>query len=604
MIRNNFAERWIEQQEGNVNYTEGQSLSNFTTKLFIFYLAMYFLPIIMSTINFLYIKIFTAQEILSGFHTPVMILGIIAIITFVLVWWFTQTKKILMFDPNDPDSVALTNKRAQRFTKFSMYTAVLNAFVFGGVIHATCIAVGLKVYAPPIYATSMGNVFLFALVFYILFIQNFEKTLFKVPFNSEFISMSLTTRSVLTGGFGAVGAFLVTVTPAMSANLNDLTIHFLFWRYIFPQGLYGVFCIILSIFLQMRGTSKRLKVITDFTQKVAQKDYTSHHINVESRDEYGLLINDLNSFHEATKDLLYKINKSADVSLRTADNFSTNLTETSGAIEEIIANINSTKERVHNQAVNVDESETTITDMISHINELNKSVMVQSSGVATSSSAIEEMVANIRSVTDILENNAATADELGTESENGRKRINESVELAATILQKSAGLMEASAIIQSIASQTNLLAMNAAIEAAHAGESGSGFAVVADEIRKLAEQSNDQGKTITSQLGELQSIIKKVTDNTKAVQTQFEVIFNLTNKVRQQEAVIKNAMEEQNTGSAQVLQSIRDINASSDVVKTNTDILLEGGKQIGEKMPVSESGRRATGRFRSNIWTN
>jgi methyl-accepting chemotaxis protein len=71
--------------------------------------------------------------------------------------------------------------------------------------------------------------------------------------------------------------------------------------------------------------------------------------------------------------------------------------------------------------------------------------------------------------------------------------------------------------------------MNAAIEAAHAGEAGKGFAVVADEIRKLAEQSNTQGKNIGTQLSELQNIIQGVSDNTRAVQNQFEVIFNLTN---------------------------------------------------------------------------
>ena len=222
--------------------------------------------------------------------------------------------------------------------------------------------------------------------------------------------------------------------------------------------------------------------------------------------------------------------------------------------------------------------------MLTKINELNANVNMQVDGVSNSSSAVEEMVANIRSVTHILEGNSSTVQELGAESENGRKRINESAELAAIVLEKSAGLVEASSIVQNIASQTNLLAMNAAIEAAHAGEAGKGFAVVADEIRKLAEQSNTQGKNIGSQLNELQGIIQSVSDNTKAVQKQFEVIFNLTNKVQQQESVIKNAMDEQNAGSAQVLQSITAIKTSTEIVKENTGVLLDGGKQIGEEM--------------------
>jgi methyl-accepting chemotaxis protein len=194
------------------------------------------------------------------------------------------------------------------------------------------------------------------------------------------------------------------------------------------------------------------------------------------------------------------------------------------------------------------------------------------------------MVANIRSVTQILEGNSKTVAELGSESEKGRERIHESTELAKTILEKSAALVQASAVVQSIASQTNLLAMNAAIEAAHAGEAGQGFAVVADEIRKLAEQSNSQGKAIASQLNSLQEIIKNVSDNTNLVQNQFEVIFDLTSKVQEQEAVIKNAMDEQNEGSVQVLQAISSIQTSSDAVKDNTTVLLEGGTKIGEEM--------------------
>ena len=556
----------------------------FSKKLFIIYLCTYFVPFFTSWVAFVYLKVIKFSDTIRGFMTPVGILGVIFVLTFVLCWWFSQKRRFNNFDPENRESVKKINKLAKSFQNITLATAIFNGAVCAWIVQASFSMQGIAVDKAPLYTTCVGNVIVISATFYIRFLQTLEESLYSVPYSKEFKGLSLIMRSGLISGCTAIGTLMITITPVLVTNLQNLPISTLVWHYVFPEGIIGATFIVICSLLQARGMSNRVSMITDFTRQVAANDYTGENLVIESRDEFGLLINDLNSFKDVTKELLNNIDESVSVAANTADNVSSSMSETSSAIEEIMANINSVKSRVENQSESVEKSDSTIQNMISKINELNESVGVQVSGVSTSSSAVEEMVANIRSVTQILENNTATVQELGVESETGRKRINESAKLASVILEKSAGLVEASSVVQSIASQTNLLAMNAAIEAAHAGDAGKGFAVVAGEIRKLAEQSNEQGKKINTQLSELQEIIANVSDNTKSVQNQFEVIFELTNKVQQQEAVIKNAMDEQNAGSVQVLQSISEIQNSTDIVKQNSGILLAGGKQIGEEM--------------------
>jgi methyl-accepting chemotaxis protein len=199
------------------------------------------------------------------------------------------------------------------------------------------------------------------------------------------------------------------------------------------------------------------------------------------------------------------------------------------------------------------------------------------------------MLANIQSVTATLVKNTENVNELTAASELGRTGLGTVSTDVQGIAQESEGLMQINAVIQTIAAQTNLLAMNAAIEAAHAGEAGRGFAVVADEIRKLAENAGGQSKIIGDVLKKIKGSIDKITRSANMVLEKFAAIDDSVRIVSEQEASIRAAMEEQGQGSKQILEAVARLNNVTNQVKQASLEMREGSQQV-----ITESRNRAT----------
>ena len=335
----------------------------------------------------------------------------------------------------------------------------------------------------------------------------------------------------------------------------------------------------LNIFLFGKIIVKPLKTILGGLQTIGKGDF-SQSLEIRSRDEIGQLAEHFNLATDKIKNLLGVI-KNQTLSLSDVGNtLATNMDETASAITEISANIQSIKDRINNQADSVMQTSGSMEKLTGNINQLNTYVEQQSVNVSQSSSAVEEMVANIQSVTDSLIKNSGRVKNLADTSEIGSASLQEVADDIETIARDSEGLLEVNALLENIASQTNLLSMNAAIEAAHAGEAGKGFAVVADEIRKLAELSSEQSKTISQVLKKTKGSIDKITTSTEEALKKFQDISTGVQDVTELTDGIRSAMEEQGTGSKQILSAINDLNSVMKLISTGSEDMLKSCRHV------------------------
>jgi methyl-accepting chemotaxis protein len=338
---------------------------------------------------------------------------------------------------------------------------------------------------------------------------------------------------------------------------------------------------VVVIYFALSTTTRPIVRVADTLRDISEGEGDlTRTIAVHSKDEIGDLALYFNKTLNKIKGLVISIKKEADELSGIGTDMSSNMTETAAAINEITANIQSIKGRVINQNASVSETNATMEQVITNINKLNQLVENQADTISKRSAFIQAMVNNINSVNQTLLKNMENVQNLKEASEVGRSGLLEVASDIQEISRESEGLLEINAVMESIASQTNLLSMNAAIEAAHAGEAGKGFAVVAEEIRKLADNSSEQSKTIGNVLKKIKESMDKITQSTNNVITRFEAIDSGVKTVAEQEEEIRHAMEEQAEGSNQLLQGTTNLNGLTQQVKASSGEMLDESQEV------------------------
>ena len=335
-----------------------------------------------------------------------------------------------------------------------------------------------------------------------------------------------------------------------------------------------------SILKRLQFVGKSIKTLSsgdaDLTQRIA----------VKGHNEFSELGSDVNTFIEILQSLVKRLNEAESSLEQIGTELGVNSQETASATSEIMANIASIRTQAEVQSSAVSETSNVLEQSGQSVQELVDLVSEQVSGITQASAAIEEMISNIAAVSNSIKMMSHSFKLLDSNVGDGNLKLENVGNKVNQMAEQSKMLMQANNMIAQVASQTNLLAMNAAIEAAHAGEAGKGFSVVADEIRKLAETSAMQSRNINNELKNIGLSINDVVGLSNEARNAFATIVNQLNTTDQIMGQIDNAMTEQSAASSQILEALADMKGQTASVNEKSVGLRKGIEDVRNNMSV------------------
>jgi methyl-accepting chemotaxis protein len=354
-----------------------------------------------------------------------------------------------------------------------------------------------------------------------------------------------------------------------------------------------IFIVVYVLFLILVTTAMQYAHSTDLKNQIqilisklnemilGEGDLTQR-INISQFDEIGELGDRINKFIVNLQTLMLNIKNVSE----TVETSSDSINDATSAAYNAISKLKNTSQEV-NESISVQLNETEQTqnsfrEISQSLDSINESVDTQATFVDETSSSIEEMAANIQSVKEMSENAKKLGASLKDQADEGAGSVQNSILAIKEIETASSEVIEFVKVISSISAQTNMLAMNAAIEAAHAGVYGHGFAVVAQEIRNLAESSSEKAKQIKEKIKVMEDTVNNGVELSSLAGKALEKIsLDVENSLKLIEE-ISNAMQEQAAGANEVVTAVTSVVETTHSIRTQVQNEQSQSRKIEE----------------------